>query len=239
MAGAGRRRVLVVGGTSGAGAEVVRLLHARDRSVRVLARRPAEARRRLPEGVEIVRGDLRDPRGLPAAVTDVDTIVHTASPRGFLRSGQHREVVVDGTAELLRAARRASAPGIVFVSSMGVTQTSPLGRGLDLVKGDALTCKRLAEGLIRRSRLDFLVLRAAVLTDGCPQCDRVVFATDARPLQLRTRIARVDLAWFIVEAIELRCLGRVTGDLYWGDGVTAGRPVAEALATGQPHHAGR
>ena len=209
------KRVLVVGGTSGTGAEVVRLLAARRReSVRVLARRPDAARSRFGASVEVVAGDLLDGASLVAAVDGVDVVVHAAGVRGLLGARRHRAVVVDGMADLLHAARRSGqVKGIIFVSSMGVTRPSALGYGLDLVKGDALANKREAEELVRDSGLDYLVLRAAVLTDGPARPSDVVFSPEPGPVRLGTRIARADVARFVVAALERPRLGQVTGDL--------------------------
>jgi uncharacterized protein YbjT (DUF2867 family) len=213
---AARRRVLVVGGTSGTGALVVRrLATARTHDVRVLARRPDDARRHLPAAVEVVGGDLLDWQSLSEAVAGVDTIVHTAGVRGVLRAGRHRAVVVGGTARLLGAARGArSAGSIVFVSSMGVTRASALGWALDLVKGDALTNKRIAEHLIRASGLDHLILRAGVLTNGPSGRDRVVLSPEPQPLRLGLKVARADVAAVIAEVLDCPALGGVTTDVY-------------------------
>jgi uncharacterized protein YbjT (DUF2867 family) len=214
----GTRRILVVGGTGGTGAEVVRLLMAEDLVVRVLARRPSEARRSMAEAIEVAPGDLRDPAALAAAVDGVDTIVHTAGVRGVLQGRRHEEVVVDGTANLVHAARRGSATAIVFMSSMGVGSPSALGDALNLVKGRALVHKRHAEELVRRSGLDYLILRAAVLTDRGSHRERLVLSTAPLPLRLQTRVSRVDVAAFIVETLRRPCLGRITADLRWDDG---------------------
>jgi uncharacterized protein YbjT (DUF2867 family) len=196
---------------------VVRLLEPEVHVVRVLARRPAEARRRLPGAVEVAHGDLGDPAALAAAVDGIDTIVHTAGVRGVLQGRRHEEVVVDGTANLLRAARRGSATAMVFMSSMGVGRSSALGDALNLVKGGALVHKEHAEELVRRSGLDHLILRAAVLTDRGSHRERLVLSATPLPLRLQTRVSRVDVAAVIVEALRRPCLGGVTADLRWDD----------------------
>jgi uncharacterized protein YbjT (DUF2867 family) len=209
------RRILVIGGTGGTGAALVRLLGGEEHGVRVLARKPDEARRRLPDAVEVVPGDLRDPAALDAAVAGVDTVVHTAGTRGILRPRRHEELVVDGTADLLRAARRGSTSAIVFMSSMGVTRPSLLGDALNLAKGDALVHKRHAEELVRGSGLDYLILRAAVLTDRGSHPARLTLSTTPLPLRAGVRVSRVDVAAFIVDALRRPSLGRVTADILW------------------------
>lgn len=209
------RRILVVGGTGGTGAVLVRLLANEDHAVRVLARRPDEARSRVPETVGVVPGDLRDPAALDAALVGIDTVVHTAGTRSMLRARRHEELVVDGTADLLHAARRRSAAAVVFMSSMGVTRGSVLGDALNLVKGGALAHKRSAEELVRDSGLDYLILRAAVLTDRGSHPERVTVSTAPQPLRPNVRVSRVDVAASIVDALRRPSLGRVTADILW------------------------
>lgn len=226
------RRILVVGGTGGTGAVLVRLLAQEDHAVRVLARRPDEARRGLPEAVGVVGGDLRDPAALDAALTGIDTVVHTAGTRSILGARRHEELVVDGTADLLHAARRRSASAVVFMSSMGVTRGSVLGDALNLVKGGALVHKRNAEELVRRSGLDYLILRAAVLTDRGSHPERLTLSTVPRPLHPHVRVSRADVAACIVDALRRPSLGRVTADLRWD---RAGRgPGATATSSPSP-----
>jgi uncharacterized protein YbjT (DUF2867 family) len=208
------RRILVVGGTGGTGAEVVRRLATEDHAIRVLARHPDEARRRVPDAVEIIGGDLLDPEALAVAADGIDTIVHTAGTRDALRARRHAELVVDGTAELLRAARR-SACAMVFMSSMGVTRRSLLGDALNLTKGGALVHKRQAEELVRRSGMDYLILRAAVLTDRGSHPERLTVSTTSLPLRPTVRVSRADVAAYIVDALRRPSLGRVTADIRW------------------------
>jgi uncharacterized protein YbjT (DUF2867 family) len=220
------RRVLVIGGTSGTGAALVRLLGDEDHAVRVLARRPEEARRRLPSAVEVVAGDLRDPSALKAAVAGVDTVVHTAGTRGVSRPRQHEELVVDATADLLRASRLSATSAIVFMSSMGVTRPSLLGDVLNLAKGEALVHKRHAEDLVRRSGLDYLILRAAVLTDRGSHPERVTVSPTPRPLRFGVRVSRADVAAVIVSALRRPTLGRVTADILWERPGRGARPTS-------------
>lgn len=210
-----RRRILVVGGTAGTGAEIVALLAHSDHALRVLARRPAEARAALPDGVDVVGGDLREPATLDVAVTGMDTIVHTAGTRDVLRPRRHEELVVDGTADLLRAARHHAVEAIVFMSSMGVTRPSVLGDALNLVKGGALVHKRQAEELVRRSGLDYLILRAGVLTDSGSHPERLSLSAVPGPLRPTTRVSRGDVATVVTDALCRPALGCVTVDVRW------------------------
>jgi uncharacterized protein YbjT (DUF2867 family) len=68
---------LVIGGTRGTGLLIARLLRSNGARVRVLARNPVEAARRLPSGVEVIGGDLTHAETLLPAVEGTHHIVLT------------------------------------------------------------------------------------------------------------------------------------------------------------------
>ena len=82
--------ILVVGATGQLGRLVVRRLRAQDRPVRALIRSDAAAEALSDTGADLVRGDLRDPASLAAAVAGVDAIVATANSLAPSRSGDRR-----------------------------------------------------------------------------------------------------------------------------------------------------
>lgn len=101
------------------GWHVARKLLDRGDPVRVLARDPARVREL--EGVETVRGDLRDPASLERAVEGCEVAFHVAAdyrlwtrdPQEMFRSN------VDGTRNLLAAAKRAGVERVVYTSTVG------------------------------------------------------------------------------------------------------------------------
>jgi uncharacterized protein YbjT (DUF2867 family) len=64
-------KVIVLGATGTVGSQVVRELHARGVHVRALTRDPHKAER-LPQGVEVVRGDLLDPSTVRTVFNGMD-----------------------------------------------------------------------------------------------------------------------------------------------------------------------
>ena len=108
--------VLVTGGTGTLGRLVVPRLRAAGREVRVLSRR----RRELGEGIEVVTGDLATGEGIEPAVDGAGTIVHCAG------SSKGDE---DKARNLVRAASRAGAAHLVYISVVGVAERAehPVG----------------------------------------------------------------------------------------------------------------
>ena len=64
----------MTGATGKVGNAVARALAERGDEVRVLARSPDKARAVLPDGVEVVRGDVTEPESVAAAVAGVDVV---------------------------------------------------------------------------------------------------------------------------------------------------------------------
>ena len=65
-------RILVIGATGNVGGQVVSQLAGEGASVRAFVRDPDHAG--LPAGVEVVRGDLSEPKTLEAALEGVDSV---------------------------------------------------------------------------------------------------------------------------------------------------------------------
>ena len=73
--------ILVLGGTGSIGRPVVARLTDLGDQPRVLTRNPDRARRNLPEGTEVVAGDLTDPASIVAALDGIDAVVMTHDAR--------------------------------------------------------------------------------------------------------------------------------------------------------------
>ncbi|WP_280407135.1 NAD(P)H-binding protein [Nocardia brasiliensis] len=111
-------RYLVIGATGHVGGQVVSQLAAAGEQVRAVARNPAAAR--LPEGVEVVRGDLTDPDALAIALADIDAVYLTWPALSVEHAGPAIEVIA------------AHARRIVALSSAAVRddieeQDNPIG----------------------------------------------------------------------------------------------------------------
>ncbi len=113
------RRAFLTGGTGFVGANVARALLEDGWSVRALAR-PGSDRRNL-DGLpfEVVDGDLNDP-DLAATIGPVDAVFHVAAHYSLYRADYDALVRsnVDGTRNVLAAARAAGAGRTVYTSSV-------------------------------------------------------------------------------------------------------------------------
>ena len=113
-----QRPVLVTGASGFIGWHVAKKLLERGRSVRALAR-PGSAVKEL--SVETVTGDLRDPPSLDRAVQGCGLVFHIAADYRLWAKhpGELFESNVQGTRNLLSAARKAGVHRVVYTSTVG------------------------------------------------------------------------------------------------------------------------
>ncbi|MBI5757205.1 MAG: NAD-dependent epimerase/dehydratase family protein [Planctomycetales bacterium] len=110
---------LVTGGGGFLGLYVVEQLVARGDRVRVLCRGDYPRLREL--GVEIVRGDVRDPAAVRTACEAIDTVFHVAAVAGIWGPWQHfYEINTVGTRNVLAGCHVAGVRKLVYTSSPSV-----------------------------------------------------------------------------------------------------------------------
>lgn len=145
--------ILVVGATGMLGGNVTRRLVAAGLPVRAMVRDPA--RIGVP-GVEVVRGDLRDPASLRSAVQGMGQVLTTAN--SFLGKGATSPTKVDvpGYTALVRAAREAGVERIVHVSAYGVAPGSPV---------DYFRVKAQVDQAIQQGGVPWVLLKPSAFMD--------------------------------------------------------------------------
>jgi len=163
-------KALVTGGAGFVGSHVVRQLLDQGRDVRVLVL-PGEDESNL-EGLNVERleGDVRDAARMREAVRDCDVVFHLAAVYALWlpRPELMREVNVEGTRNLLEAARAEEVDRFVHCSSIAVfggqgpgrdaTETSGFGLGPthDIYSRSKYDGHRVAEGFA--SELDVVIV---------------------------------------------------------------------------------
>lgn len=115
-------RYFVTGATGFIGRHLTRQLIADGHQVVALARQPAAALDLEELGVELVEGDLANPAPLVSAMADADGVFHLAAwyKIGAGDRSMAEAVNVQGTRNVLDAARRAGVPRVVYTSSVVV-----------------------------------------------------------------------------------------------------------------------
>ena len=198
--------ILVTGGTGTLGRLVVRRLRDAGSNVRVLSRHSREAE----DGIQFVSGDLATGEGSEAAVEGAEIIVHCAgTPKGN----------EDETRNLVRAASRAGARHLVYISVVGADRV-PVVSGVDRAMfgyfalisqeylGIPLEVRRVTGGDASLSEFVEVVVDGGRLVHGPDSGDRVpvrqvLFESDEVPHRADDRQAR---------DIDVLALGLQPGD---------------------------
>src|ERR687894_1379449 len=151
LGGAMTSPILVTGGTGTLGRLVVRRLRDAGCDVRVLSRRSRAAE----DDIEFVTGDLATGEGIEPAVDGAEIIVHCAgTPKGN----------EDETRNLVRAASRARARHLVYISVVGADRV-PIASRVDRAMFGYFGSKLAAERVVADSGLPFTTLRATQFHD--------------------------------------------------------------------------
>ncbi|HEY6054927.1 MAG TPA: NAD-dependent epimerase/dehydratase family protein [Gaiellaceae bacterium] len=113
--------ILVTGGTGFVGGHVVHELRAQERPVRLLVRDPRSGARAAGLGAELVQGDMTDADSLRRAVEGCRAVVHLVAIRRG-RPQDFERLMVQGTRDLLAAAKEAGVERFVHMSAAGTSE---------------------------------------------------------------------------------------------------------------------
>jgi len=231
--------ILLAGGTGRLGSSVANLLSERGVAVRALSRGLAPHPGTLDTGVELVRGDVRDPASLRGPMEGVDLVV--SAVQGFAGPGGVTPQSVDreGNIHLIEAAERVGAD-IVMISVIGASPESPM---------ELMRAKYAAEQRLRSSTCAWTILRpeayaetwTALLEQTAGRSQRpMVFGRGDNPI---TWVSVADVAALVERAVvDATLRGRVL-EICGPEPVTVTRLAEMIMAqhgwTGKPRHVPR
>ncbi|MFO8036018.1 MAG: NAD(P)H-binding protein [Anaerolineales bacterium] len=149
------KKILLTGATGFIGNALTRHLAETDHTIRALIR-PSPSTPQLPPGIplEVAVTGLNDPRGLRAALVDIDIIYHLASEERRGGEANLLKTDIQGTQALVKAAEEAQVDRFFYLSHLGADRASAF---------PIMTAKAIAEESIRKSGLDYTIIRSAVV----------------------------------------------------------------------------
>jgi dihydroflavonol-4-reductase len=120
-------KALVTGGTGSVGFSIIEALVGRGQPVRALVRSVEKGRRLLPEGCELVAGDVTDRASLERAIEGCPVVYHAAGlPEQWLpEPDTFQRVNVGGTRNMIDVALAAPVTRFVYTSTIDVFEAAP------------------------------------------------------------------------------------------------------------------
>jgi kynurenine 3-monooxygenase len=191
-------KITVVGGSSGTGAQVVKLAAQKGHDVSCVSRSGATE---LPDGVRDIKADALETDAIRSAVAGADAVVVTVG--GAKGQSRHRAQV---TRSVVAAMQDAGVRRLIVQSSLGVGDSMQLMPGparlfARVVMATALADHAEQEAVVAESGLDWTVVRPGGLSSGPATGDYLAQeSADGRPM--KGMIARADVAAHIVSILD-------------------------------------
>jgi uncharacterized protein YbjT (DUF2867 family) len=150
--------IFITGSTGFVGRHLAKRLSTEGEHPRCLARSREKAQQVLPlDQVELAVGDTTNPTSLAPAMQGIDTIVHTAfitADQKESRGASYYGVNVEGTRNVVEAAKQAGVKKIIVVSGLGTKPDKP---------GSYMQGRYLAEQAVKESGLQWSILQPSIL----------------------------------------------------------------------------
>ncbi len=142
--------ILVTGATGRLGSHVVRTLRRAKHETKALVRSGSEYFWLNDTGCHYHFGDLRDPTSLRRALRGCEYVIHAAFIRMERTDNHHAVTTLQGTRDLIEAAKKRKVKHFVMASCIGVGGDMPAA---------SLDCLRQAEEALQASGLSYSILR--------------------------------------------------------------------------------
>ncbi|HYA98868.1 MAG TPA: NAD(P)H-binding protein [Ktedonobacteraceae bacterium] len=150
--------ILITGATGYIGRHLVNRLVARGERPRCLVRDINRAKRTLPASkVEFVVGETTSLSSLDAAVHGIDTVIHAAfltADNKESEGNEYEKTNVQGTANLIKAAKNADVKRMIEISGLGTKPDKP---------GSYMQGRYLSEKMLKDSGLNWTIIQPSVL----------------------------------------------------------------------------
>jgi 2-alkyl-3-oxoalkanoate reductase len=158
--------ILVTGAAGALGSVIVERLLERGIPTRIFVRRrPAH----VPEGVEVVTGDLGNPHAVDRAVKGAKRVIHAGAATTKGGPIEHRASTVVGTKNVVEACLKYGVEQLVYISSMSVVDWAGAPDNAPITESSSFEPKPEARGAYTQMKKEAeIVVREAVAKRGLP-----------------------------------------------------------------------
>ena len=195
-------KVLVIGAAGKTGRLVVDRALAAGHSVKALVHDTAAlADKPLGDGVQIVQGDIHDPKTVSSAIMHCDAVIDTL---GGKKPFQETDLESSAAKIVLAAMREHGVKRLVVISVLGAGDSgaqSPFWYEhlfLPTFLHGALPDKNAMEAEVKASGVEWVLVRPPILTDNAATGTVKVIADN----ETAHKITRADLAEFLVQQLS-------------------------------------
>ena len=196
--------LLIFGATGGTGRAIVAQALEQGHRVTAFARNP-DAIKTEHENLIVVQGDILDYASVERAVKGQDAVLSALGAKAIRRNTN----ISDGTRNIIKAMEKYEVKRFVFVSSISIGDSKPQQRQLGLpyktiiiplLGQNMFQDKEIQERYIMQSRLDWVIVRPAVLTNG-PRAGVYRSGFSVTDTSIRAKISRADVADFMLKQL--------------------------------------
>ena len=194
-------KLLVLGATGGTGRELLRQALDQGHDVVAFARNLDKIGDIGHANLQKVRGDVMDPTVVESAVAGSDAVLCT------IGAGANRTTLrEDGTRNIVEAMEKTGVQRLICLSSLGVGDSRgnlPFFTKYIIVSvflRHAFADHERQEAIVRRSALDWTIVRPPHLTDG-PQTGTYRHGFPTTDTGIKARISRADVADFMMKQL--------------------------------------
>ncbi|WP_448505942.1 NAD(P)H-binding protein [Immundisolibacter sp.] len=218
--------IAVIGATRGTGLAAMQQLIGAGRPAAAVVRSVEKARGLFGDKATLVYGDVTRPETLAEAIDPewagiVFTVDITGgiAGRGMFASREKiRAVMYGGLVNTVEACRQRGFKGrLVLLSTIGLSIPSTGMKILNWVKPGLRDHSIDKAEYLKKSGLDWAVVRAGILNDKPAGQHALVITAQDRPLEMRYRIARADLARVMLACVTDPAASKREFSVFWGE----------------------
>jgi len=195
--------ILIAGATGRSGQIIVKKLVAKGVRPHVLTRNPVKAESLFGADVIIHQAEISDVNALLQPLQGIEAVISALGTREPVGKNCPKRVDFQGVTNLVKAAQITGVKRFILISSIAVTHPEhPLNRF-----GRILEWKFKSEEVLRKSGLEYAIVRAGGLTDAPGGSQTLLLGQGDH---IRGTLSREDLAELCLQALSYPSPSRVT-----------------------------